>query len=381
MPFYRTQGNIPSKHFTVLRRPDGERYYEEIMSSTGFNGPAALLYRLHNSTRVARVEKLPAPALKRWDDGTIRNHRIDVEQVKGSGQEFETRTTLFFNEDLIYSVSKPTETGNRFYRNGFRDELLLFSEGSGVFESIFGEIAYGPLDFLYVPRGTTWRLRPDAKEHTVIVLETRTAVGPPERYRNASGQFLARSLYSERDIRGPVLGDPVDQAGAFEVAVRADDRLSLYTLDVHPFDVVGWDGALYPYALNLMDLEPLSGRVNLMPDMHQVFSSEGTAIAAVVPSRLPDHPNAYPGILDHNSDCDEIFYRISSGEVRIPDVGKVTLHTRAAQHGPKPGRELARPGLTSNLVGMIIDTTRPMWLNVAAGDFDDPGYIEAWMPR
>ena len=258
MPFYRTQGNIPSKHFTVLRRPDGERYYEEIMSSTGFNGPAALLYRLHNSTRVARVEKLPAPALKRWDDGTIRNHRIDVEQIKGSGEEFETRTTLFFNEDLIYSVSKPTETGNRFYRNGFRDELLLFSEGSGVFESIFGEIAYGPLDFLYVPRGTTWRLRPDAKEHTIIVLETRTAVGPPERYRNASGQFLARSLYSERDIRGPVLGDPVDQAGAFEVAVRADDRLSLYTLDVHPFDVVGWDGALYPYALNLMDLEPLN---------------------------------------------------------------------------------------------------------------------------
>jgi homogentisate 1,2-dioxygenase len=379
MPYYRSQGSIPSKHFTVLRRPGGEQYYEELLSSSGFNGPAALLYRLRNSTRVASVEPFANTMLESWNDGTTRNHRLDVELVKGHGAEFEARTSLFFNDDLVYSISKPTEGGERFYRNGYHDELLLIAKGSGTFESMFGEIAYRPLDFVYVPRGTTWRLRPNSEDHTIVVMETRTPVRPPERYRNAAGQFLARSLYSERDIRGPALPDPKDELGDFEIVVRTDDQLSLYTMDAHPFDVVGWDGALYPYALNMLDLEPVSGRVNLMPDMHQVFESEGTAICAIVPGRLPDHPNAYPSIIDHNADCDEIFYRIESAGRAIPGVGTVTLHTRAAQHGPKPGAPLAKPGLTSELIGLIIDVTRPMHLNISAMDSDEEGYVRAWM--
>ena len=379
MPFYRTQGRIPAKHFTVLRRDNGEQYYEELFTSGGFSGPSALLYRLRNPTRVERVSTFPHDTLEKWDDGTTRNHRIDLDLVKGTGEEYEARSTLFFNEDLIYSISKPTESGEQFYRNGYHDELLLFSKGSGIFESMFGEIAYRPFDFLYIPRGTTWRLRPDSGEHAIVVMESRVAIAPPARNRNAAGQFLANSMYSERDIRGPILVDPVDQMGNFEVVVRSDDRLSLYGIDSHPFDVVGWDGALYPYALNMMDLEPISGRVNLTPNAHQVFECDGAAICAIVPARLPDHPNAYPSVVDHNADCDEIFYRIASTEEPIPGVGTITLHTRAAQHGAKPGMALPSPGLESHLIGLIIDATRPMNLNISAKDADEEGYVQAWM--
>ena len=381
MPYYRREGVVPPKHFTLLRRPGGEQYYEELISSVGFNGPAALLYRLRNSTRVTSVEPMESRVLSKWDDGTIRNHRFDVEAVKGQGAEFESRRTLFFNDDLIYSVSRPTETGERFYRNGFHDELLLVARGSGVLESVFGELAYRQYDFLYVPRGSTWRLRPANDDSIIIVMETGGPVGPPARYRNPSGQFLARSLYSERDIRGPVLADPRDEDGEFEVVVRAGDKTNLYTVASHPFDVVGWDGALYPYALNMLDIEPLSGRVALMPDMHQVFESANVAICAIVPSRLPDHPDTYPTIVDHNADCDEIFYRIDSMGPPIPGVGTVTLHTRAATHGPKPVAmpPSASPAGQSELVGLIIDAFRPMHLNTAAMDVDEEGYIRAWM--
>jgi homogentisate 1,2-dioxygenase len=378
VPIYHRQGTVPAKHFTVLTRPSGERYYEELLSSGGFNGPSSLLYRLRNSTRVDSADAMQSQSRERWDDGPIRNHRVDVDLVKGAGEEYAARTALFFNEDLVYSISKPTEAGERFYRNGFHDELLLVVEGTGVFESIFGELEYSDLDFIYVPRGTTWRLRPDAIEHTIVVLETRSHVGPPDRYRNSSGQFLARSLYSERDIRQPVSREPVDESGSFEVVVRADDRMGLYTMDSHPFDVVGWDGALYPYALNMAVVEPLSGRVSLMPDMHQVFASEGVAISAIVPGRAPDHPDAYPGIIDHNADCDEIFHRLRSDGPKHPDIGKVTLHTRASQHGPKPGLEPSAPGLATSLYGLIIDTLRPMHIDVAARDADDGNYLSAW---
>lgn len=378
MPVYHRQGDLPPKHFTVLKRPSGERYYEELLSSVGFTGPSSLLYRLRNSTRVERVSALPSAPRELWDDRPIRNHRIDVESVKGFGEEYAARTTLFVNDDLVYSVSKPTAAGQRFYRNGFRDELLVIVEGGGVLESVFGQIEYRDLDFLYIPRGTTWRLKPNPVEHTIVVLETTGHVGPPRHYRNESGQFLARSLYSERDIRQPVLGDPVDEHGSFETVVRTDDELSIYTMDSHPFDVVGWDGALYPYALNMRDVEPLSGRVSVMPDMHQVFGSDGLLISAIVPSRQPDHPDAYPGIIDHNADCDEIFHRFRSADKANPDIGKVTLHTRAAQHGPKPGLEPPAPGLTTSLYGLIIDAFRPVHLAVGARDADDAAYLGAW---
>ena len=34
-----------------------------------------------------------------------------------------------------------------------------------------------------------------------------------------------------------------------------------YVYAEHPFDVVGWDGCLYPYTFNISDFEPLTGRV------------------------------------------------------------------------------------------------------------------------
>ena len=44
-----------------------------------------------------------------------------------------------------------------------------------------------------------------------------------------------------------------------------------FTLDYHPFDVVGWDGYVYPYTFNIADFEPKSGRLHQPPTVHQTF--------------------------------------------------------------------------------------------------------------
>ena len=49
-----------------------------------------------------------------------------------------------------------------FYRNGVADEMLFVHEGTGVCDTIFGPLRYGPGDYLVMPIGTTWRLEPDA---------------------------------------------------------------------------------------------------------------------------------------------------------------------------------------------------------------------------
>ena len=91
-----------------------------------------------------------------------------------------------------------------FYRNGVADELLFVHEGSGVCDTIFGPLRYGPGDYLVLPIGTTWRLDPDAgSEQRLLYLEAPSEIEPPKRYRNDYGQLLEHAPYSQRDLHPP----------------------------------------------------------------------------------------------------------------------------------------------------------------------------------
>ena len=58
MPFYLTQGNIPKKRHTVFNNPNGEKYYEELVSREGFSSIYSNLYHLHRPTKVKEVGQL-----------------------------------------------------------------------------------------------------------------------------------------------------------------------------------------------------------------------------------------------------------------------------------------------------------------------------------
>ena len=60
--------------------------------------------------------------------------------------------------------------------------------------------------------------------------------------------------------------DPGDDG--VEVLVRQRAGLTRYRYAHHPFDVVGWDGCLYPYRLSIHDFEPITGRVHQPPPVH-----------------------------------------------------------------------------------------------------------------
>jgi hypothetical protein len=64
----------------------------------------------------------------------------------------------------------------------------------------------------------------------------------------------ADDLAGDRDV--PMV-DPIDAEGEFVLHLRDSDRWSEYVLANHPFDVVGWDGLVYPFAFNAMDFEPI----------------------------------------------------------------------------------------------------------------------------
>ena len=53
----------------------------------------------------------------------------------------------------------------------------------------------------------------------------------------------------------------------------------------HPFDVIGWDGCLYPFVFNIADYEPITGRVHQPPPAHQVW--EGNDFVVCAAAKLP----------------------------------------------------------------------------------------------
>ena len=214
------------------------------------------------------------------------------------------RIPLFFNSDIVMGVVRPAEPMPEtvFYRNGEADELLYVHEGEGLLDTNFGPIRYGPGDYLVLPIGTTWRLAPDAgSAQRMLYLECPSEIEPPKRYRNDYGQLLEHSPYSQRDIRLPDEVPARTDEGEFRVHVKMRNRLTAYHYTHHPFDVVGWDGYLWPFAFNIGDFEPITGRVHQPPPVHQTFAARNFVVCSFVPRKFDYHPLAIPAPYNHSN--------------------------------------------------------------------------------
>ena len=75
----------------------------------------------------------------------------------------------------------------------------------------------------------------------------------------------------------------------------------------HPFDVVGWDGYVYPFTFNAQDFEPITGTVHQPPPIHQTFEIRGYVVCTFAPRMLDYHPEAVkiPWVHD-NVEADEV---------------------------------------------------------------------------
>src|SRR5262245_39119236 len=173
MPFYYRLGDIPHKRHTQFRKPDGGLYREQVMGVKGFSGIQSILYHAHHPTEVRRVEDR-GPVCQAWEEpGAVRHRLVKTAAIPASGDAVTGRVALFGNQDVTMSVVRPNEPMEYFYRNGQGDEVLFVHTGSGRLETNFGELAYGPGDYLVIPIGTTWRMVMDADvEHRLLAFES-----------------------------------------------------------------------------------------------------------------------------------------------------------------------------------------------------------------
>jgi homogentisate 1,2-dioxygenase len=382
MTYYQKVGILPRTRHTQFRSPSGELYHEEMVGTEGFDGHASLLYHLVAPTRVQAIKALPPIVMVEHEADVLRHHRFRTDELSATGDFLTARIPLLFNDDIAISICTPDRAGDAFYRNAECDEVVYVHEGTGEVLTPFGVIEYGQYDWVYVPRNTIVDWRPSGPQRLVIT-ESITNIKPPSRYLSQNGQFLECSPYCERDIRAPQLHDPIDESGSYEIRVKSRRLLTSYWLDRHPFDVVGWDGCFYPYAINSLDFQPIIQAIHTMPNIHQIFATGGAAICNFVPRPTDFNPSNIAAAPNHASvDCDEFLY-LAGGKLlgRVGDgPGTATLHPRGIPHGPKPGMVEKSLGLKEHsAIAMMVDTFRPLRIARDAMECDDPSYPAAWV--
>ena len=384
MTYYHRLGSFPHKRHTQFRQADGSLHHEEVMGIHGFAGIQSILYHLHPPTRARQIGDMQLPEVSLEEAGPLRHRLLRAGEIAAQGDAVEGRVLLMANPDVALWVARPREAMTYWYRFAHGDEVIFVHEGAGVLESQFGNLRYRRGDYLVLPTGVLWRLLPDeGEDHRLFIIEAFGHIEPPARYINRYGQFLEGSPYCERDIRPPDELVTHDEKGDFEVRVKARDRITRYAFDHHPLDVVGWDGHLWPFAFNIEDFEPITGRVHQPPPVHQTFDGPGFVVCSFVPRLFDYHPDAIPAPYNHsNVDSDEVIYYVEGNFMsrKGVDSASITVHPNGIPHGPHPGTYEGSIGQErTEELAVMIDTFRPLRLTKQAVELEDPSYSSSWL--
>ena len=381
MPFYQRLGEVPRKRH-VQFRDNGLLLTEEVFGLEGFSGNESIIYHLQSPCRITEVGAFERIVRDEWvPDGHAHRH-FRTWDVEPGGDPITGRRLLMWNQDVEISLCRPTESMQGFYRNGEGDEVVFVHEGTGTLETIFGDVPYKEGDYVVIPRGTTHRFAPEGPQRH-LVFESPGLIEIPRRYRNDYGQLLEHAPYYHRDIHPPAELHTHREKGEFVVKVRVLDGYQTYVLDYHPFDVVGWDGYVYPWTFSIHDFEPITGRIHMPPPSHQTFEGQNFVICSFCPRKLDFDPEAIPIPYHHsNVNSEEMIYYVSGNfsSRKAVDVGSVTLHPSGIPHGPHPGLAEKSIGMTeTHELAVMCDTFRPLRLTTFARGLDDGTYAYSWL--
>ncbi|MEU6746361.1 cupin domain-containing protein [Spirillospora sp. NPDC046719] len=395
MAHYRRVGDVPPKRHTQHRDASGRLYFEELMGEEGFSADSSLLYHREIPSAIvdSRPWDVPDPATtpnQPLKPRHLRLHDLFPKETWAGTDAVTGRRLLLGNADvrLSYVVSA---ADSPLYRNATGDEIVYVESGAATVETVFGALDAEQGDYVVIPTSTTHRWLPAGDEPLrAYVIEATGHVAPPKRYLSRFGQFLEHAPYCERDLHGP--GEILTADGT-DVEVLVKHRTSRgiggtrFTYANHPFDVVGWDGCLYPFTFSVHDFEPITGRVHQPPPVHQVFEGTNFVVCNFVPRKVDYHPLSIPVPYYHsNVDSDEVmFYCGGDYEARKGSgigQGSVSVHPGGLAHGPQPGAYERSIGAESfDELAVMVDTFRPLELGEGGLACEDPAYAWTWAGR
>ncbi|MEV7510153.1 cupin domain-containing protein [Streptomyces sp. NPDC091201] len=409
MPHYRNVGRYPPKRHIHWCGPEGLPLVEELLGDDGFTGESALLYHAHDPAGVKAIDPWEPPSTTTGPPAphaALHFPRSPAPEDGTAADAVRHRVMLVGGRSLRVWRAVAT-TASPLYRNATADECAYVESGTARLHTSMGHLDVGPGDLVVVPAGVVhaWHpLRGQPPEATpaadpgrrtppaatdaapplrLTLFEAAGRIGPPARYVSPHGLLLEGSPYCERDLRHPHAPQTVEEAAA-TVLTRHGHHGTAITYRHHPFDVVGWTGTLYPYALNIADCEPVNARLHAPPPVHQVFSMPGADLIAFTPRLLEYHPLAVKVPYQHvNLGGDELLLfadgdfssRTESGVRK----GSVAVFPPGIPHGPPPGlSEATRTHRETAEWTLLLDGHERLEPGLDALPMLDPGYPLTW---
>ena len=321
-------------------------------------------------------ENFPIPI-----DEETRHRHIRSSELARNGNYISGRQYLLVNSSIQIGVLKPASSTGILYRNALNEELFFIHRGSGKLRSIVGDVDFSAGDYLYVPKGTTYVME-SSGDFESFFLESRGRIGIPARYLNIYGQIKEGAPYYDRDFRTPVLGKPQPSGTGSKVMVDFGTYYMVEERDASPFDVVGWDGYLFPFAISTDLMAPVVGKLHQPPPVHETFSGSSFMVGTFLPRKFDFHPRSIPISYYHsNIDTDEVLFYSSGNFMSRKGIspGSVTLHVRGLIHGPQPGAiegAIGKEG--TDEVAVMVEAYEPMSLTSTARDVEDSDYMKSW---
>ncbi len=382
---YHVLGKVPPKRHTQFRKPDGSLYHEELFSTEGFSNNYSLLYHCNAPTQIVQVGEPYSVAPKVVHDKQLKHRCLKGFHVEPEDDYLKSRKAVLVNNDckIILAAPRNSMTGY-YYKNADADEVIFVHEGTGTLRTMYGSLPFDYGDYLVIPRGTTYQLEFDQTKNRLLIVESYGPITTPKRYRNHYGQLMEHAPFCERDIRKPVDLETHDEHGDFLFYIKKQDNIYPYHYLNHPFDLVGWDGFIYPFAFSIHNFEPITGRLHMPPPIHQTFDGHNFVICSFVPRMYDYHPLSIPAPYNHsNIDSDEVLYYVDGDFMSRKHVerGMITLHPGGIPHGPHPGTvEKSIGAKETRELAVMVDTFRPLLMTEHAVGIEDPSYYRSWIP-
>ena len=386
MAYYISQGKIPHKRHTIFKNENGDFIYEQLFGNEGFSGKSSLLYHLNRPTQINSIGESLDLRPKAAVNFNILPRKLEGFLIPQKDDFIDSKTCLFFNNSVEIGMAFPKKSTTAYFlKNADADELLFIHKGKGHLSTLFGEINFEYGDYLVIPKGVIYQIFFETEDNKILFVESKDEIKFPSRYINEYGQLLEHSPFCERDLKTPNFIEPKNEKGNFLIKIKKQGILHEVNYATHPFDVVGWDGCLYPYGLSIHDFEPITGRVHQPPPVHQTFGTKSFVICSFVPRLFDYHPEAIPAPYNHsNIESEELLYYVDGDFMSRNNIrpGQFTLHPGGIPHGPAPGSmERSIGQKETNELAVMIDTFKPLQLTATALGIEDINYAYSWIQQ
>ena len=268
---------------------------------------------------------------------------------------------LFSNPDCRVLLSRRAEAMPFYVRYVDGDLLCFAHEGGGRLETEFGPLDYRTGDWIYIPKGCTWRQLPSGgQERSDSGKEggganTWLMIEATDEFRTPPAGPLGRHWPYDPGLAGIPEPEAIDDDGRDEYEVRLFHRpvdggdgtetTSLFYKH-HPLDVVGWRGDNFPFTFNIEDYNVItSDSMHLTPMVHLFMEATGVYVCNFLPKPAEGVPGTERTPWYHrNVDFDEIAFFHGGSLYGIPmPPGLISHAPQGVHHGiPEAGRERAR---------------------------------------